>query len=235
MAIFAISDLHLSLGTDKPMDVFGARWENYVTRLKDSWLQSVEPEDTVLIAGDISWAMHLEEATEDLKFINALPGDKIFIKGNHDFWWGTNGKVEDFLKQEGLTRITLVKNNACKVEDHVICGTRGWILPGHTEFKQHDQTIFEREVGRLERSIQAGNALKTKDLTPLIVMMHYPPVAEDGCPTAFSAMMEKYNISQCIYGHLHGRGHQRAFEGELNGVKYTLTSADYIGFKPLRL
>lgn len=235
MALFAISDLHLSLGTNKPMDVFGARWQNYEERLASNWTDMVKEDDTVLIGGDISWAMHLTEALDDLRFIHELPGRKIMIKGNHDFWWGTNGKVEHFLAQHGLTRINLLKNNAYEVENVVICGTRGWILPNHSEFKQHDRIIFEREKGRLERSLQHGISLKNDDSTPLIVVIHYPPILEDGRSTAFTQILEKYDATHCVYGHLHGHGHVRAFEGQLNDVRYSLTSADYIGFKPLRL
>ncbi|MBN1775115.1 MAG: metallophosphoesterase [Clostridiales bacterium] len=234
MAIWAISDLHLSLGSNKPMDVFGSQWVDSEQRIRDNWLRSVEESDTVLIPGDISWAMTLEEALPDLLFLEKLPGRKILSKGNHDYWWGTNGKVERFLEDNGIRSISLLKNNAFPIGSDVVCGTRGWVLPEYPEFSAADRLIFEREAGRLERSLQAGTALLPEG-GRLIVVLHFPPLPGIDGSSAFSLLCEKYGASLCLYGHLHGRGHEKAVEGVLRGVDYRLISGDYIAFKPIRL
>lgn len=235
MALYAIADLHLSLGTDKPMDIFGDRWNDYMARLLQQWTEMISDQDTVLVPGDISWAMTMEEALPDLRFIDHLPGQKILIKGNHDFWWGTNGKVENFMGENGIHSVSLIKNNATRAGSDVICGTRGWILPGHSDFSESDRVIYDRETGRLERSLIAGAKLLSETPGRMVAMLHFPPVGEHGQSTAFSGLLEKYGVEICIYGHLHGRGHIKAFEGTLNGVKYYLAAGDYIAFKPLRL
>ncbi len=235
MALFAIADIHLSLGTDKPMDVFGERWHDYVNRLEANWTEMVSEEDTVLIPGDISWAMTMEEALPDLRFLDRLPGQKIMIKGNHDFWWGTNGKVEKFMDDNEIHSITLIKNSAIRVGTDTVCGSRGWLLPEHSEFSESDRVIYDREAGRLERSLIAGQNLCAHTSGRMVAMLHFPPVGEHGDRTAFSDLLEKYGVEICLYGHLHGRGHGKAFEGTKNGVRYLLASGDFIAFKPLRL
>ena len=151
MSVFAIADLHLSLTTNKPMDVFGAGWQDYVARLEEAWRDAIGPEDTVLIPGDISWGISMEEALADLTFLDQLPGMKILSKGNHDYWWGTNKKVEDFMAEHGLHTMKVLKNNGFVVENVLVAGTRGWLLPENPESKEADQKIYVREVGRLER------------------------------------------------------------------------------------
>ncbi|NLW88378.1 MAG: serine/threonine protein phosphatase [Clostridiaceae bacterium] len=234
MAIFAISDLHLSKGCDKPMDIFGSRWIDFEEKLKKNWIRFVGKDDTVLIPGDISWAITQEEALFDLLFLEELPGEKILCKGNHDFWWGTNGKVERFMEANKIRSIHLLKNNAYLRGSDVICGSRGWILPESTEFSAKDRTILNREVGRLERSLQEGIRLLSEN-GRLIVMLHHPPFPFEGGVSPFSLLCEQYKVSICLYGHLHGRGHEKAVEGVVNGVEYRLISADYIAFKPIRL
>jgi len=235
MAIFAIADLHMSLGADKPMDIFGAQWLNHERRLEGAWLSSVHENDTVLIPGDISWGMTLEQALPDLRFLDQLPGRKILSKGNHDYWWGTMSKVETLVKEYGLSTISFLKNNAILVEGKAICGTRGWISPFDPEFRTEDQTIYKRELARLERSLLAGRVLLGETQGDIIVVLHYPPIMASTPPSAFCALLEKYSVKMCVYGHLHGRGHVKAFEGEKNGVFYYLVSGDYISFKPLQL
>jgi len=235
MAIFAIADLHLSHGTDKPMDVFGPHWENHEARLCEAWLSSVTDKDTVIIPGDISWGMTMEQALPDLQFLDGLPGRKILSKGNHDYWWGTLGKVEVFASEHGLTTLSFMKNNAFLVEGCAVCGTRGWLLPSDPEFKTADQVIYERELGRLERSLAEGKKLLGEKGGNIIAVLHYPPIMRQQTESGFSTILEKYHVITCIYGHLHGRGHLKAFEGELNGVNYHLAAGDYISFKPLPL
>ncbi len=234
MAIWVISDLHLSLGSNKPMEIFGEKWTDSEERIKGNWLRCVEENDTVLIPGDISWAMTLDEALPDLRFLENLPGQKILGKGNHDYWWGTNGKVERFLDDNGIRSVSLLKNNAFQIGSDVVCGTRGWILPDYPDFSQADRLIFEREIGRLERSLQAGTKLLMEG-GRLIVILHFPPLSTHGDSSAFSLLCERYGASLCLYGHLHGRGHEKAVEGVVRGVDYRLTSGDYIAFKPIRL
>lgn len=235
MSIFAIADLHLSLGTDKPMHIFGASWANHEARIRDAWTGMVRENDTVIIPGDISWGMTMEEALPDLVFLDALPGRKILSKGNHDYWWGTMGKVENFAADHGLSTLSFMKNNAYLVEGRAICGSRGWLLPSDPEFKSDDRTVYMREAARLERSLEAGRALFADGDGPLIAVLHYPPILKTQHTSEFTALLEKYGAEICVYGHLHGRGHQKAFEGIKNGVEYCLAAGDYISFKPLRL
>lgn len=240
MSIFAIADLHLSLSTNKPMDVFGPGWQNYVARLEEAWREKIQDEDTVLIPGDISWGISMEEALSDLKFIESLPGTKILSKGNHDYWWGTNKKVEDFLCEKGLTSMKVLKNNGFVVENTLVAGTRGWLLPENPESKEADEKIYLREVGRLERSLQ--DALKkweTDESRPgslrRVAMLHYPPIYDPHRSNGFTETLEKYGVELCLYGHLHGRGHQKAYNGSRNGVEYRLISADYLRFIPMEI
>ena len=235
MAIFAIADLHLSLGTDKPMGVFGSHWEHHEEKISSAWRELIRPTDTVLIPGDISWAMTLPEALPDLRFLHELPGTKILSKGNHDYWWGTNGKVEAFLAENGLHTLRLLKNNAYLIEGRAVCGSRGWILPQDPAFTASDRTIYERELMRLTRSLEAGARLAKESGGDILALVHYPPLPASGADTDFTRCIEAFEVSLCIYGHLHGRGHKSAFEGVKNHVRYQLVAGDYIAFKPLRL
>lgn len=235
MSVFAIADLHLSLTTNKPMDVFGAGWQDYVARLEEAWRDAIGPEDTVLIPGDISWGISMEEALADLTFLDQLPGMKILSKGNHDYWWGTNKKVEDFMAEHGLHTMKVLKNNGFVVENVLVAGTRGWLLPENPESKEADQKIYVREVGRLERSL-ADAAAKCEDENLMkVAMLHYPPIYDPNRENGFTTALEHHHIDLCIYGHLHGRGHLKAYNGEKNGVKYQLVAADYLHFKPVKI
>ena len=266
MSIFAIADLHLGLSVDKPMDVFGPSWTGHVERLEKNWREKITSSDTVLIPGDISWGISMEEALADLQFIDGLPGTKILSKGNHDYWWGTTKKVEDFMAANGLTTLKILKNKGFVVENTLIAGSRGWILPENPESKKEDEKIYLREVGRLERSLvdsirafeegeaegedTAAKALSEGENTDVkalsaerpdissvrkIAMLHYPPVYETGRENGFTKVLEQYGFDLCLYGHLHGRAHQSAFNGEKNGVEYRLIAADYLKFDPVKV
>lgn len=244
VSVWAIADLHLSLSTDKPMDVFGPGWQNYVARLEEAWRRFVALEDTVLIPGDISWGISMEEALADLEFLESLPGTKILSKGNHDYWWGTNKKVEDFLLAHGLTSMKVLKNNGFVVENVLVAGSRGWLLPENPESKEADEKVYVREVARLERSLQDAvnqwdgvnpDAVKAPENLRRVAMLHYPPVYDPDRSNGFTEVLEKYGIDLCIYGHLHGRGHQKAYNGVKNGVKYQLVAADFLKFEPVKI
>ena len=226
MSLFAIADLHLSLGEDKPMDIF-AGWNDYVIRLEKSWRSIITDNDTVVIAGDISWAMKLEETYTDFKFIDDLPGKKILLKGNHDYWWGTKSKIDKFLEANSLNSISILFNNSYVCDEYAICGTRGWFLENDTP---EDVKVLNREVGRLRASIDS--AIKT-DKEP-VVFLHYPPVyAGTECSEIMNVLVE-YNIKKCYYGHIHGqRNIRNAFEGKYKGIDFRLISCDKVSFTPV--
>lgn len=235
MALFAISDLHLAIGMDKPMDIFGNHWENHAQQIEQAWNAIVSPGDTVVIPGDISWGMTLIQATPDFAFIDRLPGKKIILKGNHDYWWSSVTKIEKYFIENGFSSIQLLKNNYFRIDDSLLlCGTRGWILPCENAFKQSDLIIFKRELGRLETSL----TMAKKDRNPddeIIVAMHYPPLLPTCLETEFTKMMEEFQVKHCMFGHIHGNGRERSFEGERNGVIYRNISADKLAFKPIQL
>jgi len=235
MAVFAISDLHLAIGMDKPMDIFGLNWENHVRQIENAWNTLVLPEDTVVIPGDISWGMTLAQAAPDFAFLEQLPGKKIILKGNHDYWWSSVTKIERFFAEEGFSSIRLLKNNCFRVDLHVLlCGTRGWILPCDNAYKKSDDIIFKRELGRLETSLsQAADLREPGDR--IVVAMHYPPLLPACLETEFTRMMESFRVERCLFGHVHGNMKDRSYEGEQNGVSYKNISADKLAFKPLRL
>lgn len=232
MAIYAISDLHLALSVDKPMDVFGARWADYMDRLEENWRTTVGEEDYVLVPGDISWATYLNQAYEDFKFIDGLPGKKIISKGNHDYWWTTKNKLDQFIVENEFSTIAFMHNNSYNIEDTAICGTRGWSLPGEAGFSHEDMKIYQRELQRLEHSLKEA---AIPDDGRIIAAMHFPAFNSKGVFSEFLDIMQKYNVQLCIYGHLHGEAHKRAVEGLVKGIEFRLVAADYIGFKPVRL
>ena len=227
MALFAIGDLHLSLGADKPMDVFGGAWDGYVDKLC-AGLSIIGPEDTTVLCGDLSWGMELEAALPDFRFIAAIPGRKILLKGNHDYWWSTAKKFYAFCRQYELENMELLHNCCFFYGDIAICGTRGWFYEEDKD-GEHDEKVFRRELGRLETSLKAaGEAEK-------YCFLHYPPRYRGyECPELI-ALMERYGVRQCCYGHLHGGSHKLAVQGLHGGVDYRMVSADYLGFRPLRL
>ncbi len=224
MSLFAISDLHLSLGVDKPMDVFRG-WDNYVQRLEENWQRLVRPEDTVVIAGDISWGLDLSETVEDFRWIDRMPGQKILLKGNHDLWFSTKTKVEKFFDENGFSTLHILFNNAYRYEDYVICGTRGWMND------QTDKKVLNRECGRLRLSLEEGKKLGG---TPL-VFLHYPPVYGSGdCPEILEVLLS-YGVKQVYYGHIHGYSSGYAINGERVGIDFRLLSCDFLQFAPKRI
>lgn len=229
MSVFAIGDLHLSLGTDKPMDVFRG-WENYIDRLKENWNRVVADSDTVVVPGDISWAMKLENTANDLRFINEeLNGNKILLKGNHDYWWATAGKMNKFLEANGFDRIRILFNNAYLAENICVVGTRGWINDGTDEF---DAKVLAREEGRFRMSVEAGLKLGGE----MTAFIHYPPLFAGEKNEYILRVIKEYGIKRCYYGHIHGRsGHAKAFIGEYEGTDYRMVSSDYLGFMPEKI
>lgn len=226
MSLYVIGDLHLCFcNPSKTMSIF-AGWENYQERIKSNWLETVNDNDTVVLAGDISWGMTREEAQPDFKFINELPGQKIILKGNHDYWWGTIKKIEDFLSAEGFDTIKILHNNHYAYGSYGICGTRGWVnMNGETQ----DEKVLKREVQRLETSIKSA---VSAGLEPL-VFMHYPPIFATSFNYDILEILYRYNIKECYYGHVHGRSaHELAIKNTYDGINFHLISGDYIQFKP---
>lgn len=231
MKIFAISDLHLSLDPriEKPMDAFGDRWVNHVERLEANWRDAIGPEDLVLLPGDLSWGLRLEEAMADIRFIDALPGTKVLVKGNHDLWWTARSHLQPL-----SDRLYFLQNDCLDTGDGVvICGSRGWICPGSEGFDEHDEKIFRRECMRLEMSLQAAKALGPRRI---IACLHYPPTNDKHQGSALTDLLTKYQVETCVYGHLHGPDvFPKGLQGVLGGVTYRLVSLDYLEAKPLCL
>ena len=224
MSIFALGDTHLSLSDNKPMDVFPG-WGNYLERLEKNWRAVVQPEDVVVIPGDISWAMSLEGAAKDLAFLHALPGTKILMKGNHDYWWATAKKMNEFFEVQGFTSLKVLFNNAYRFGDFTVCGTRGWFYDAETDA---DKKVLMREQGRLRMSLDAARALGGEPL----VFLHYPPVSVVQECTELTEVLREAGIKRCFYGHLHGPSRQFAMLGDYRGVEFSLVSADHLGFCP---
>ncbi len=227
MSLFVIADLHLSLSSNKPMDIFGG-WQDYVSRLEANWQNNVKPDDTVVIPGDVTWGMSLEEALEDFKFIDKLNGTKIILKGNHDYWWSTKTKADKFFEEQGITTIRILHNNHYEYDEIGICGTRGWINDGS---EPADAKVIRREAMRLERSIQSAvdNGLKP------IVFLHYPPLFGAEANYDILDVLLKYEIKHCFYGHLHSYACQKAVNGRSYGIEFRLISSDYLHFNPLNI
>lgn len=234
MALYVIADLHLSCAaeTDKSMEVFGDRWANYTERLYRNWTHLVAPEDTVIVPGDISWALTLPEAREDLAFIDRLPGKKILMKGNHDFWWSSMKKLESFCEENGFSTLSFLYHDACRVEGKIVAGTRGWLWAENTEKADPEgQKILAREALRLEMSLVAARRLREE--TPdceVIAFFHYPPVWNGASCPALTEPLRREGIRRCYFGHIHGvAGARRITE---DGITYCLTSADALDFTP---
>ena len=227
MRLFAIGDLHMSGGDDKPMDIFGPQWDRHFFHIRENWLNLVRDEDVVLVPGDISWAMQLQDAAEDLVEIGRLPGRKILCKGNHDYWWNSISRVRSVVPPS----ITVLQHSAADLKDFVVCGTRGWMIPTKdTPLGAQDEKIYLREAERLRLALDAAAGMA--DGRPLIAMMHYPPLLEAETDTLFTSILEEYRVHTVVYGHLHGAGIQIGFNGEHNGIRYHLVSCDSIGFCP---
>ena len=227
MALYAISDLHLALNTDKPMDIFGDHWYKHHEKIRTNWLEKITHEDTVLIGGDISWSISIDEGMEDLAWINELPGRKLIIKGNHDYWWTGITKLNKLYEN-----MHFIQNNYFTYEDYAVCGTRGWICPSGNGLSQKDEKIYAREQIRLRLSLDS--AVKA-GFTKIICMIHYPPTNERFEDSAFTKIFEEYSVEKVIYGHLHGPSLSRVLQGERNNVEYFMTSCDFINFDPVRI
>lgn len=225
MSLFVIADLHLSLSVNKPMDIFGG-WNDYMQRIETNWKQKVKEDDTVVIPGDISWGMKFEDSKKDFEFLNVLPGRKIILKGNHDYWWNTVSKMERFFTENGFTTLNILNNNHYAYENIGICGTRGWI---NETAVPADKKVLDREAGRLTASIQSALSAGLKP----VVFLHYPPIFANDYNFEILEVLHKFGIKHCFYGHIHGRGCEKAINGVCDGINYRLISSDYLHFDPL--
>ena len=228
MKIYAISDLHLSFNSDKPMDVFGGKWEGYTQKIKDNWIEKVTDEDIVLIAGDISWAMKLDEVNQDLEWIDKLPGTKIMIKGNHEYWWKSISLVREILPES----IRAIQNDAIKIGKYIICGTRGWTVPEKDkELPPEDLKIYKREIERLKLTLMSAKTLRQEG-DKIISMIHYPPYNLDKEESDFTKLFEEYGVDKVVFGHLHGYV-KCDLVCKKNDVTYYFTSCDHINNDPV--
>lgn len=226
MALYVLGDPHLSFRSQKPMDIFGGAWNGYVDKLREG-LSVLREEDTIILAGDISWGMSLEESTEDFAFLDAFPGRMLIVKGNHDYWWTTANKTYRFWEEHGFKTLNLLHNNCYEYGGYALCGTRGWFLD--EDKNGHNQKVFNRELLRLETSLKAAGE------KPKLVFLHYPPLYQGySCPEILN-LLEQYQVRACYYGHLHGGSHRLALEGMHGSVDYHLVAGDYLGFHPLKI
>ena len=226
MALYAIGDLHLSLTANKSMEVFGPAWENYHARIEEA-LGVLTDEDTLILAGDTSWGIDLAEAEADFKFLDRFPGKKYLVKGNHDYWWATAAKLHRFFEEKDIRTLDILHNNCVFYGDYAVCGTRGWFL--EEDQKPHNAKVLNREVGRLETSLQAAEG------RPILCFLHYPPLYQGyECPEIL-AVLEKYRVGTCCYGHLHGPAIRRRLEGKRGETEFSLISADSLGFVPKKI
>ena len=227
MALYAIGDLHLCLGAPKPMDIFGGAWIGYMEKLKNG-LSVIKPEDTTVLLGDLSWALDLQEAKADFAWIDQIPGRKIILKGNHDYWWSTASKFYHFCEEQGFSNQFILNNNHYEYDGFAICGTRGWFYEEERS-GEHDEKVFRRELMRLEASLQSSGDL------PKLVFLHYPPRYKGYECTEILDILKKYNVRRCFYGHLHGASHGLAQEGLWDGIEYKLVAADRLNFQPMQI
>ena len=227
MSLYAIGDPHLAFGCDKPMDVFGGRWENYTEKLLEGF-STVRPEDTTVICGDISWGMSLAQAREDFRFLHALPGRKIILKGNHDYWWTTATQAYRFFAENGFDSLEILNNNCWFYGDYALCGTRGWSCDA-ADGDAHDQKLLRRELMRLEASLKAAGERKK------LVFLHFPPKLLNCECAEMLSLMRAYGVRDCWFGHLHSGGRALAFEGMSDGIRFHLVSADHVHFIPQKI
>lgn len=225
MSLYTIGDTHLSLGTAKPMDIFQG-WEGYVEKLKKNWNSIVKETDTVVIPGDISWAMNLEEFRLDAAFLNELPGKKLLIKGNHDYWWTTAKKINDFFNEYGFDSLSIIHNSAVIMDGIGICGSRGWF---YEEAGENYEKILNREVGRIETSL----SIARKNNVEPVAFLHFPPVYGDMVCEEIIHVLKKYEVGRCYYGHIHGKAQKNAFEGLFEGIRFKMVSCDSVDFTPV--
>ena len=234
MAIYTIADLHLSFGEDKPMSIFGENWEGHAEKIKNNWIAKIKPEDTVVLPGDFSWATYLKNAFEDFVYLNNLPGNKLLLKGNHDYWWTTLTSMRKYLNENNFKNIDFIYNNSFLVENKILTGTRGWNLLESDDTRK----MVTREMMRLKFSIEDGIQKYGND-KEIIVFMHYPPITQNSIKNNqfldFIEIMKQYNIKRCYYGHLHGKSHQDAVEGDFQGINFKLVSSDYLGFDLIKV
>ena len=229
MSIYVIADLHLSFKEPKPMNIFGNNWTDHTEKIRKNWLEKVKEEDLVVLPGDFSWAMHLEDTYEDFKYLNSLPGKKLLLKGNHDYWWTTLKKMRESLKENGFSNIDFIYNNSYMCENTILTGTRGWAVLDSDNSKK----MIKREDIRLKLAIEEGIKEYGTD-KEIIVFMHYPPLISknllENPNLDFYKTLKQYNVKKCYYGHLHGNAHKDAVEGEVQGINFSLISADYLQF-----
>ena len=240
MSIYTIGDLHLSFHENKPMSIFGENWEGHEEKIKNNWIEKVKENDLVVIPGDFSWSTYLKDTYEDFKYLNSLPGKKVLLKGNHDYWWATITSMKKFLKENDFENIDFIYNTAYEFENIIIAGTRGW---SQTE-EGEDKRLIKREAARLELSLQEAikirnsieNSMENREI---IVFMHYPPITNSNLNNSeanqFIQIMKKYNVKRCYYGHLHGISIRDAIEGNMFGINFKLVSADGLDFKLLKI
>lgn len=226
MAIYTIGDLHLSLGCEKPMDIFPG-WQGYMEKLERHWNTLVRPEDTVVLAGDTSWAMKLEDTVADFSFLQRLPGQKLLLKGNHDYWWTTVKKMERFLQENGFDSLHILHNNSILAEGLAVCGTRSWMFDVG---EAHDEKVMNRELGRLRASLDA-----VQEGAERVAFLHYPPVYPNANAQQVIDLLKEYNVKRCFYGHLHGNAIRFAVQGMVDGIEYRLISADALAFCPYKI
>lgn len=228
MSIYAIGDLHFNQSGNKTMDIFGEHWRNHVNRIQQNWRALITPDDTVLLPGDISWAMDIQGARADMEILESLPGRKILLTGNHDYWWDSVSKV-----RKNFPALTFIQNDSVIAEDIWICGARGWLCPHDPKFTQDDLKVYNRELVRLSLSLE--HAMR-QGARRILLMFHFPPTNAQRAPSGFLEILKKYPVTQVVYGHLHGQAFfQTGITGEADGVTYHLVSADYLEFKPKRI
>ena len=230
MAIYVIADLHLSFSQDKPMSIFGENWEGHSEKIKNNWISKVKPEDTVVLPGDFSWAKYLQDTYKDFEYLNSLPGKKLLLKGNHDYWWTTVTNMRNFLEENKFKNIDFIYNNSYLVENKILTGTRGWNLLD----TENSSKMIKRESIRLQLAIEDG-IKKYGDDKEIIVFMHYPPISNTNKKSDFLKILKQYDIKRCYYGHLHGKSHQDAVEGIVDGIEFKLISADYLNFDVIKV
>ncbi len=234
MAIYTIADLHLSFEENKPMDIFGENWEGHAEKIKNNWISKVKPEDTVVLPGDFSWSINLENTYQDFLYLNSLPGTKLLLKGNHDYWWTTITSMRKYLQENNFKNIDFIYNNSYLVENKILTGTRGWNLL-ETE---NSSKMINRESIRLKLSIEDGIKKYGSD-KEIIIFMHYPPITKSSIQNYefldFITIMKQYNIKKCYYGHLHGKSCNDAVEGEYQNIKFKLVSSDYLNFDLIKI
>mgnify|MGYP000322256995 FL=1 len=234
MSIYVIGDLHLSFGQDKPMNIFGENWNDHANKIKNNWIKKVKEDDLVVLPGDFSWAMHLEDAFEDFKYLSKLPGTKLLLKGNHDYWWSTLNKMKNYLNENGFKKIDFIYNSAYLYNNKIIVGTRGWSL----QDSENSNKMIHRENERLKLSIEDGIKQFGID-KEIICFMHYPPINSKNIMKnnhlEFFSTMKQYNVKRCYYGHLHGKSHMEAINEIVEGIKFQLVSSDYLNFDLIKI